>query len=374
MKPAILCLNCDQFNRDLSELKPRGNRYQYLLVPARSLAEAQTWIPLPMRIQSSYVNFQGPKVDAMWERSRQHAIQVIEEARSRANVVAVMAANWDYWDEEGMRLACDAIGMPFLVLLRESYLNTYGYQENKDYFDQWIRIPQPRALAMASPATVDLFERLKLFPGVPMVATGWPRFDVWHRPTPAMLDRPVVLMSYFKGYAAEQHFLDMMVTFDDVARQHPTVPFVVKAKHGSEQERLSQFSRDRGLSVPVIDILNLPSLLCNARAVVGFNSMVMFEALLSPAHLILPYWGETAQDPDNLAPSPADTRIRDHVTFAMSEKELRETLTAAIAGRLPPVDMRVRPTVFSKYFTFGGGRTNLDRVEDFIDDALKAPH
>ena len=50
-------------------------------------------------------------------------------------------------------------------------------------------------------------------------------------------------------------------------------------------------------------------LLCNARAVIGFNSMIMLESLLSPAHLIIPYWGETQQDPGVMLPSPLDERL-----------------------------------------------------------------
>lgn len=372
MKPAILCLNSDQFNRDVLELGKYGKRYEYMLLPDTLLVDGQPWVPPPLREQSAYVNFKGPTVERVWEKSRRFGRAVIDDARrSGADVVAVMAGNWDYWNEECMRLACTELGLPFLVLLRESYLNTYGLQENIDYFAQWRRIPQPDAIAMAGPLTVSLFEKLNLFAKAPMIPTGWPRFDVWRRPAAPMMDRPVVLMSYFRGYYADQHFLDMMETFNDLAKQYPRVPFVVKAKHFPQAEQLEKIRQERGFSVPIADVLELPSLLCNARAVIGFNSMVMFESLLSPAQLILPHWGETAKDPGALAPSPLDKRLEGHMMFADTEEMLRQMVVWAIEGQLPPPNMEARRKTFREYFAFDEDRTNLERVEDFIDAALR---
>lgn len=372
MKPAILCLNSEQFNRDVLELGKHGKRYEYLLLPDTLLIDGQPWVPPPLREQSAYVNFKGPTVDKIWDKSRRFGLAVIDDARrSGKNVVAVMSGNWDYWNDEGLRLACTELGLPFLVLLRESYLNTYGLQENIDYFSQWRRIPQPDAVAMAGPLTVTLFEKLNLFQKAPMISTGWPRFDVWRRPATPLLDRPVVLMSYFRGYYADQHFQNMMVTFNDLARQYPHVPFVIKAKHLPQAELLQQIRQDRGFPVPIADVLELPSLICNARAVIGFNSMVMFESLLSPAQIILPYWGETAKDPGALAPSPLDTRLDGHMMFAESEEMLRQMVAWAIHGQLPAPDMEARRKAFSEYFAFDADRTNVERVEDFIDAALE---
>lgn len=372
MKPTILCLRAQQFSRDIHELKKHGQRYEYMLGP--ELSDAQPWLPPPLREQAAYVNHSGPEVDIAWDKSRRYGLEVIAEARQAgADVVAVLAGHWDYWNEECMRMACADAGLPFLVLLRESYLNTYEFKRCADHFAKWERIPQPHAIAMAGDMTVDLFTRLKLFPKAPLVATGWPRLDVWRRPTQPILDRPVVLASYFKGYAAEQHFLDMLSIFDDMAKQYPQVPFVVKAKHLYEAEQLIKIVRERGLSIQVTDLVELPTLLCNARAVIGFNSMLMLESLLSPAQLIIPYWGETEQDPNAIVPSPLDERFIDHVIYATSEKMLREMVAWAIAGKLPPPDLERRPRLYGEFFTYTQDRTNVERVEDFIETALRAP-
>lgn len=372
LKPAILCLNCQQFSRDVVELINHGTKYRYFPLADTVLAEAQQWVPIPMREQSSYVNFTGPEVDAVWEKSRRYGLSMIEKIRRVAgsDIAAVLAGNWDYWDEECIRLACAELGLPFLVLLRESYLNTYGLEENRDHYAKISRIPQPQAIAMAGEMTVRLFEQLNMFPNVPLVATGWPRLDVWRRPTKPMMDRPVVLMSYRRGYYADRHFLEMLKTFDDMASQYPGIPFVVKAKHGHEAKKLTKIAKELGLTVPVIDVQELPALLCNARVVIGFNSMVMFEALLSAAQLIIPYWGETEQDPGAIAPSPLDERFTDHVAFATSEKILREMVAWSIAGKLPSADVERRSRLYGEFFTYTEDRTSVERVEDFLDAAL----
>ncbi len=365
-RPNVLCLNSLQLNRDVTELIAHGRRFAYPTFPDTLLIDAQKdWMPAEMQVQSLYVNFEGPEVDQIWVMAKQLAIQIIEDIRaSGINVVAVLAANWDYWHEEAFRRACLKLGLPFLVLLREHFLTAHGYQENEEYFAMVRRIPEVTAVAMAGPATLDIFTRLNLFPHTPLRLTGWPRLDAWRRPAQPAYDRPIVLMAYYKGYGADRHFIDVVVPlFAGLAARYPHVPFLLKAKHWGEQQILSKVA---GPHVQVIDTLDLPSVLCNARMVIGDNSMIMFEALLSPARILIPFWGEANREPKTMAPSPGDGRLGEHVTFVQSAGDFCRRIHEAATGDTPAPDMAARIALFGQYFSFDPQYSCVARVEDFI--------
>ena len=154
-KPTVLCLTSQQFIRDVHELQRRGTRYQYLPVLDLYLAEVQNeWVPERLQEQGVYVNEVGPEADAIWAKSREFGIELIKYYQDEGhNVVAVMAGNWDYWNDECLRLACEAMGLPFLVLMREHDLSERKVRNAEVSWLTMRRIPFTTALASAGPAT-----------------------------------------------------------------------------------------------------------------------------------------------------------------------------------------------------------------------------
>jgi hypothetical protein len=181
-------------------------------------------------------------------------------------------------------------------------------------------------------------------------------------------------MSYFKGYNATDDFVQMMHVFAAMSRQHPGVPFIVKAKHGAEVRHLKQISDTRGLNLTIIDTSNLPALICNARAIIGFYSLIVYETLLAPTRILIPCWGQTDQDPMKVTPSPADERLRGHMEFLRSEEALRQAIDASAIGDAPAPDMTARTKLFGEYFAYATDRTAVERVEDFVDEFGKRRH
>ena len=128
------------------------------------------------------------------------------------------------------------------------------------------------------------------------------------------------------------------------------------------------------LNITVMDVLNLPSLVASARAVVGFNSAILFECLLAPVPILVPRWGQAGEvSPDVQAPSPADPALHGHIRFVESREEMKQTLTKLITASTPPVlNMDERLDLFGRYFTYTRDRTCVERVEDFIDECVGA--
>ena len=370
MRPLVLCLYSLQFNRDIAALQLRTTKYSWAALPDTFLSEAQErWLPPRLRDQSFYVNESGADVDAAWQKSKRFGLGILANlVQQGVRIAAVLSGNFDYWQEEGLRLACDEVGLPFLVLMREHDLTGVRLKTQGDYYRQMKRTPHVTAMACAGEATAEVYADLNIFPRSKLRITGWPRHDVWRDPVTPAYDRPVILMSYHKGYEATEDFEAMMARFAGLARRYPHIPFLVKAKHALEEATLRGISDQRGLGLNIIDTMNLPALLCNARVVIGFHSAAMYEALLAPAPIVIPRWGQTDQDPRVLAPSPTDARLAGHMEFITTPELFEETVVRYIESPPLQFDMAARTKVFGEFFAYDPDRTQSQRLEDFVDE------
>ena len=369
-RPLVLCLYSLQFNRDIAALQLRTSKYSWAALQDTFLADTQgPWLPPQLQVQTTYVNESGADVDAAWQKAKRFGMGILANlVQQGVNITAVLGGNFDYWQEECLRLACDEVGLPFLVLMREHDLTDVRFKTQEDYYRQVKRIPDVAAMACAGEATAEVYAGLNLFPRSKLRITGWPRHDVWRDAVTPAYDRPVILMSYHKGYEATQDFEAMMERFAQLSRRYPHIPFLVKAKHGVEQATLRGISDRHGLGLNIIDSMNLPSLLCNARVVIGFHSAAMYEALLAPAPIVIPRWGQTDQDPRLLAPSPTDPRLAGHMEFISTPNLFEETVVRYIESPPRQFDMAARAKVFGEYFAYDPDRTQSQRLEDFIDE------
>ena len=366
--PTVLCINSDQFNRDIGMLRHWSTRYNWVSILDKDLSDAQdAWMPERLKMQAVYVNESGPDVDEAWAKSRAYGTSVLADARARMpSLVAVMAGNWDYWNEECLRLACRDAGLPFLVLMREHNL-TPNRVEDAELYERCKAYPRVDGVAVAGDVTMDFITDLKLQPPEILRNVGFPRFDVWSMEHQPLFHEPVVLMSYRKGYGADAHFAEMLGRFARFARKHPKVPFLVKAKHMPEIPVIEAMIPERPENMKVVDAPALPQLIKNARAIVGFRSISLHESLLTGAPILVPYWGETAKDPSLLAPAPDDVRLNGFMEFFSDPAAFEEALERAASGpRTRAADLSAHHGVFGRYFRHSQTELATVRVENFV--------
>jgi hypothetical protein len=183
-----------------------------------------------------------------------------------------------------------------------------------------------------------------------------------------MFERPVVLLSYRKGYGAEEQFQEMLHLFAELAERHPTIPFVVKPKHQPEYEVMKELVADISDKVQVVLTWDMPRLLQGARAIIGYNSLSLYEGLMTDAPIFLPQWGQTKRDPRTQAPDPADRRLNGHMKFFETEEEFKAALDDAIAGRYPVSDRKARRALFAEYVCFSENEPASLRVQKFVQE------
>jgi hypothetical protein len=370
--PTVLCISSDQFNRDLYMLQLLGKRFNWVAISDKKLVDAQPWVPQRLRKQGYYVNEESPEADAVWARTRDFGVELLHTVKAQMpTLAAVMAGNWDYWNEECLRLACREVGLPFLVLMREHNL-TPNRAEDEVLYREVKRIPQVDGVAVAGPATYDFIRDLGLQPPEIVKSTGFPRFDIWTVPTTPGFERPVILFSYYWGYGTGPHFTEMLGIFDKVARRHPDIPFLIKAKIHSEIPKIEKLIPEFSPNLKIVDALALPVLIKGARALVGFRSLTLYEGLLEGAPIFIPYWGDAALAPDLLAPGPGDPRLRGFMQFLSSPEAFEAALEDAIVNDRRDENLAARHALFAQYFEHHPHQRATFRVEKFVAQVLAA--
>lgn len=367
--PSVLCLSRPQFSSDLYALRKSGfsSRYGWLELQSRYLTEVQSEWVLPQLQVQRYD--QGPQGEEGWTRCAEFGEALLKKLRTRTDLVAVMSANFDYWIDEGLRRACKALGIPFLILLREvclcrsiadSHYRTYTFRPDVD------------GVAVAGETTKDMLLKWRLAQENKIFVTGLPRFDWWLRKEIQPWPRECIVLFTFAGsdYLAEETFYETLEQFVYASIRHKdrNIDFVVKCKHdpdraGMEMVLASRFP-DHNITLVVQTVF--PGLLGMARGIIGFNSLAMVESCLSQAPLYNPYWGD-ATTPDQVF-TPADHEAAKHITFLRSPAALAATLDRLAAARPEPAhDPEQRLAIVQRYIDFAEDRPATPRIDDFVD-------
>lgn len=366
--PTVVCISSLQFETDIKVLQSGVRDINWHVLKDYPLADAQAgWMPEHMQTQTKYAYETGPHVAALWERARAVGLGFLDGIMKEHRVVAVMAGNWDYWNDEAMRLACETRGIPFLTLLREHFLTRANYETGLGY--QGYRLePKTKAVAVAGEMTRRTLLKFNIFTDDRIRVTGLPRFDLWYTPRPPLYERPVVLLSYMKGYGADDHFHEMLRLFAAFAERHPTIPFIVKSKHWGEHPVLTDIVAKISDKVKVVLSSDMPRLIVGARAIIGYCSLSLYEGLMTEAPIFLPQWGEAKRDFRMQAPDPTDIRLNGHMDFFASPEEFTAALEDAIAGRYRVSDPAARRALFAEYVSFTDDEPASFKVRRFVQE------
>jgi hypothetical protein len=370
-RPAVISISSQQFATDLAVLEGTVPGINWIKVNDLDLINAQrAWMPRHMQEQIFYSYETGPGVEEIWDRARRIGVEIISKAMKEQPVWAVFAGNFDYWQDEAMRLGCEALGIPFLTLLREHYLTVDELELGGGYRDYHL-VPKTAGVAVAGETCRQILTNFNIIPDANIRVTGFPRFDLWRRPPKQHFERPVVLLSYLKGYGATEHFKEMLALIAAAAERYEHVPFVVKAKHAFEYPEIEAMLRKLSDKVKLVHTNDMPSLLSGARAIIGYNSLSVYEGLFTQAPIFVPQWGEAKRLPRFQCPSPIDPLLKDHMAFPESAEEFLSSLDAAIGGRYPVSDPAVREAAFGNYFYHTPDELACHRVVKFLREFAK---
>ncbi len=290
-----------------------------------------------------------PAFDDAKARYRDFLAPVMGQLRDELGLAGVLGANVTYYAERELAGACEDVGLPFLVLHKESIRSP----RQREAFTRAYR-ERTGAFTGRAIATYNVAERdSQVVGGVVTEAAvvGCPRIDALHAWRTAHHDDtaaagPIVLFAIDPGAGTwtpydgetgqdagaprwERLARDTEAAFVDLARQHPAHPFVIKAKVGHGERLLGRLPGGLPDNVRVLTSGTATDLVRRAAVIVAFNTTVVAEGIAAGVPVVVPVFAEAA------APGAEDWiyPLGDAVNRITRPEDLATVVLAAQAAR-----------------------------------------
>jgi len=337
-RDTVLCLDRSQFIKDIEELR-RYTALNWVTLNAVKLKTRQeAWVPAKDREQGYLSTWlKEERCQTLRPILAEFGKALLEEAGRTMRIDAVATANIDYWQDETIKLGCNALGIPFLVLCRENYTIPWTVPWMHDHLAKSRFRFEGAGLAVFSEAT-----KFSFAPGFDdpndIWVTGAPRYDRWMdlKPLQESAKDHITLITFNDpGYMAENVFVEVAEVFDRVARaeRQSGCIWMVKCKKKGDRDEILERLGTTGDS-PLTFEYDVPlfELYPRSRIVVGYNSLALVEAMLTDAPVVIPCWGETRAPRKDLLIDYDDALVQSVITFAKSPVELADLLMRAARG------------------------------------------
>ena len=376
-RETVLCLDRSQFIKDIEELRRFTELNWVTLNAVRLKNRQQDWVPPELR-QQGYISawLRAERWQEVRAILQEFGVALLREAMRRHRVDAVATANIDYWQDETMKLACTALGVPFVVLCRENYTIPWTVPWMHDHLRKSNFHFEGAGLAVFSQATKDAFA-----PGFDnpddIWITGAPRYDRWLnlQSLPDDAKDHVSLITFNDpGYMAEAVFTEVARIFEHAARASKPSPltWLVKCKkRGDRDEVLERLGQVDSTALQFEYDTPLFDLYPRSRAVVGYNSLALLEAMLTDAPVVVPCWGETKPPRKDVLLDYNDPLTRRVISFAETPDALADLLQRAARGeQLHTGSPEDRRALFKAHIHVPESGTASQAVERFIRDCI----
>ncbi len=199
-----------------------------------------------------------------------------------------------------------------------------------------------------------------------IIVSGPPRFNRWFDiiKQPREPKRYITLLS-FPGseYLAPFTYIDILLCFKKLASKHTNYNFIVKCKDGSHVAETLRILNNSPGDISVSCDIDMIDLLSQSKVIIGYNSLSFLEALLSEAHLIYPFWGDSQYDPYMLQIDPANPEAQNIINIAQSREHFHEILDKKIQGSDYDGPTEKRVNFLNKYIYFDPLNKSVDVFE-----------
>lgn len=260
------------------------------------------------------------------------AAELLKQAGRIAPISGVLSANIDYWQDVGLKYQCRENKLVFGVLCRENAVIPKIVRQNYDRYRNSGYHFDGDFVVMAGQTSAKMFRDAGVAPADRIYSSGLPRYDVWHSRGEERKRNYITLLTFTRGYGADQTFQEVLDVFIRSAASclYNDIVFLIKTKDAADTRQLSDMLRGRLTSnVMIDDQIPMVEALSGSRMIVGYNSLSLIDALLSGTNIILPAWGE-CQAVGDMCMYPRNSISEKFFDFAGSasamEKALRDVL------------------------------------------------
>jgi hypothetical protein len=364
-RPTILVIGNILFDKDIAEID-RVGRFNWIYLRRLSKILENRILPKDVRVQRHYHAYlSDPKYRCHWRASERFGMALLRTLRLTGPIEAVVSSHIDYWQDEGIRVACSRLGIPFLALCHENYNVPKTFRVRSNEFQKLGFRFNGTAVATFSEHMRDMFVREQICSPNRIVVTGAPRLDIWRRVTNKPGPRIALLafLNQAKYYASSDYFFSVLDALCALVERAEGWELVVKCKGSRDGSAVAERIEGRP-NVSVTSEASLTDVLSTASIVVGGNSFSMVEALLSGAALFV---ADASGEPDASIFDPTDPLVAQCVQSVGSAEELLCSIDKTMAEGTPTVDHAARLRLLRRYVDFSPDEASAKRVADFID-------
>jgi hypothetical protein len=233
-------------------------------------------------------------------------------------------------------------------------------------------------VAVASEATYRSLSATSGFDEGVLRITGFPRFDEWvGLPPVPMAERDKITLFSFADplYLAPRTFAETLDTFIGTAERYgDRLDFVIKMKKANEVDELvARFPQLKGKPILITADPSVVDLARSSRAIIGFNSLVILEALLTDVPIVVPWWGDSARSRDECVMHAELEQDSRNAYFPENPAALAALIERAVEGTLPVKGThQTRIERFSRQSLFSEQRAASDLVADMLSSRISA--
>lgn len=273
---------------------------------------------------------QDPMVEAAKQRYRSLLRRILTRYAASMRVTGLIGANFAYYAERELAAAAEEIGIPFLVLHKESIRApaqrpwfTRAYRERIGPFTG-------RSMAVYNAGERDSLIAAGVAPAASIHVTGSPRVDALHRlrersrtgdvpPSPRTvlfaIDPAAGAWTPYdrqERVGAPRWFELARLTEEgliEAALADPAHRFAIKVKLGREDVTLARLPARRPPNLEVVTGGTATRLLESADVAIAFNTTVIAEAIAAGVPVLIPCFGEAQDAPDWVLPVDGAVRV-----------------------------------------------------------------
>jgi hypothetical protein len=227
-------------------------------------------------------------------------------------------------------------------------------------------------VAVASEPTYRSLKESGGFDESVLKITGFPRFDEWVGlpPVPLEARRSITLFSFADPlYLAPENFAETLASFIGAAERYgDRFDFVIKLKKPNEVDELvAKFPQLKGKPIRLTADQSVVDLARNSRVIIGYNSLVILESLLTEVPIVVPWWKDSIRSVNECVMHGDKETDRRHVHFPDSPQALAELIAQAAEGALPvKSSQQSRIARFSEQSLFSVERSASDLVAEML--------
>lgn len=336
--PVVLCLFRESFIKDIHEMRQRTDM-NFAVVMGGFTRFQEVWFPAAMQIQTFYQSYRGPGRDRALAKSEQYALHLINYVQRKRPVHAVLSANFDYWQEVGLKQVCKENNIPFVVLSREHPVIPEICEIVTEWYVRSAYQFKGDLIAVAGDSSKEVLARIKtVCSDEKVVVTGLPRFDAWRDVNcsiPWHKRKYITLLTFTEGYFADDGFVEVLQVFLQAAQRHlgSGLRFLIKTKDAHDQYQVQQMiPASIRTFVDCTHEEDLFKVLPLSRCVVGYNSLSLVEAVMAGCRLMVPAWGECLDRGPRAMYSADDPAVVGMVDFAYGPDALLKMIDHAVAS------------------------------------------